>query len=63
MWTAVRRCWCSAWSPQAVDYAHRLEIELTVEGRQAVVGCVRAVPLSRQRTTLALASSQSSHWP
>ena len=42
MWTAVRRCWCSAWSPQAVDYVHRLEIELTVEGMgvllQALVG-------------------------
>jgi phosphohistidine swiveling domain-containing protein len=28
LWTAIRQCWCSAWSPGAIDYARKLEINL-----------------------------------
>ncbi|RPJ40166.1 MAG: hypothetical protein EHM21_15150, partial [Chloroflexi bacterium] len=36
-WQSVIRCWCSAWSPQAAAYAHKLGIAIPLDG-MAVIG-------------------------
>lgn len=28
LWEAIRQCWCSAWSPGAIDYAHKMGLSL-----------------------------------
>jgi len=28
MWMAIRRCWCAAWEPSALEYARRVGVEL-----------------------------------
>lgn len=37
VWHAVRRCWCSAWSPQAVDYARKMGLELEPDSMAVIV--------------------------
>jgi|WetSurMetagenome_2_1015567.scaffolds.fasta_scaffold12584_2 hypothetical protein len=36
-WQSVLRCWCSAWSPRAVAYAHKIGMGLPVNGMAVLV--------------------------
>jgi phosphohistidine swiveling domain-containing protein len=37
LWDKIRRVWCSAWSPQACRYAHRMGIELQPDHMAVIV--------------------------
>lgn len=37
LWEAIRRYWCSAWSPGAIDYARKLDISLTPAAMAIIV--------------------------
>ena len=32
LWKAVRRCWCTSWAPQVIDYARHMGIQPVADG-------------------------------
>ena len=37
LWTSIQKCWCSAWAPSALDYAHKMGIEPEPDGMAVLV--------------------------
>ena len=37
LWTSIQKCWCSAWAPSALDYAHKMDIEPEPDGMAVLV--------------------------
>jgi phosphohistidine swiveling domain-containing protein len=37
LWDCVRRCWCASWSPQAVDYARKMGLDLQPDQMAMIV--------------------------
>lgn len=37
LWDCVRRCWCATWSPQAVDYARKMGLDLQSDQMAVIV--------------------------
>ena len=37
LWTSIQKCWCSAWAPSALDYAHKMGIEPESDGMAVLV--------------------------
>jgi phosphohistidine swiveling domain-containing protein len=37
LWDCVRRCWCASWSPQAVDYARKMGLDLQPDQMAVIV--------------------------
>ncbi|MBN1979483.1 MAG: hypothetical protein JW918_18960 [Anaerolineae bacterium] len=37
LWDCVRRCWCASWSPQVVDYARKMGLDLQPDQMAVIV--------------------------
>jgi phosphohistidine swiveling domain-containing protein len=37
LWKAIRNCWCAQWSPQAIDYAQKVNLALEPDGMAVIV--------------------------
>jgi hypothetical protein len=37
LWASIQKCWCSAWAPLALDYAHKMGIESEPDGMAVLV--------------------------
>jgi phosphohistidine swiveling domain-containing protein len=42
LWEAIRRCWCATWSPGALAYARRMNINLQADGMALIVQLILA---------------------
>jgi pyruvate,water dikinase len=37
LWKAIRNCWCAQWSPQAIDYARKMDVALEPDGMAVIL--------------------------
>jgi len=37
IWDSIKRCWCSSWSPQVIDYARRMGVDIEPDQMAVIV--------------------------